>query len=89
MRVNVRLFAMARQRVGASTIAVELPRTATVADLKAALAGACPALEPLLAGSMIAVNHLYAADSEPIAFGADLAVIPPVSGGGPLHPDES
>ena len=81
MRVEVRLFAVARQRAGQPTLALELPEPATVAVLKRALAQACPALAPLLPSVRIAVNSEYAAEDEPIPTGAEVAAIPPVSGG--------
>jgi molybdopterin converting factor small subunit len=81
MRVDVRLFALARERAGAATLAVEVPEGATVADLKGALARTCPALEPVLAVSVIAVNSTYTWGPELVPPDADLAIIPPVSGG--------
>jgi len=81
VRVEVRLFAVARQRAGQPAIALELPEPATVAELKRALAEACPALAPLVPGLLIAVNSEYAAADVPIPPGAGVAAIPPVSGG--------
>lgn len=79
---TVLLFAAARARVGSPSCEVELPGPATVADLKAALTAAHPALAPILASSRVAVDRAYAGDADPIPPGAELAVIPPVSGGG-------
>lgn len=81
MRILVRMFALARQRAGRSEVAVELPEPATVADLKRALASVVPDLAPLLPNVMIAVEAEYADDECAIPPGADVAVIPPVSGG--------
>ncbi len=81
MRVSIRLFALARQRAGRSEVALELPEPARVADLRRALAESCPALAPLLANLMIAVDSEYADDDREIRPGAELAAIPPVSGG--------
>lgn len=53
----------------------------TVADLRTAAAAACPAIEPLLSRSAVAVGGRYATHDEPVAAGADVAIIPPVSGG--------
>jgi molybdopterin converting factor small subunit len=79
--VSVRLFAIARQRAGRAEIAVDLVEPATVADLRRALAVECPELAPLLPNLMIAVNAEYADEGHAIPPGADLAAIPPVSGG--------
>ena len=79
--VTVRLFARARDLAGAEALSVELPPGATVADLRRKLAGAVPALAGLLERSAIGVNEEYAADDTLIPAGAEVAIIPPVSGG--------
>ncbi|MGC8639712.1 MAG: NTP transferase domain-containing protein [Isosphaeraceae bacterium] len=79
--VNVRLFAVAKQRAGRAEIEVELALPTTVADLRLALALQHPALAELAPRVMIAVNAEYAADYTLIMPGANVAVIPPVSGG--------
>jgi molybdopterin converting factor subunit 1 len=81
MTLTVHLFARARELAGADAVAVALPPAATVADLRAALAAAHPPLAPLLARSAIAVDHDFADDSRPLTAAAEVAVIPPVSGG--------
>jgi len=78
VRVNVRLFAVLRERAGSESLEIDLDEGATVAD-------AIRALEPV-AGEMpfrVAVNREYASDSTPITKGDELAAIPPVSGGAP------
>jgi molybdopterin converting factor subunit 1 len=81
LRIELKLFALARQRMGHPTIALDLPEGATVADLRRALAEASPELAPLVAGLLIAVDSEYAGDDRPIPPGAEVAAIPPVSGG--------
>ncbi len=81
MCVRVRLFAMAKDLVGCSEIEIELPPSATVADLRRTLAGCLPALRPLWPKVLIAVDEEYAEDHTLIAAGSRIAVIPPVSGG--------
>jgi molybdopterin converting factor subunit 1 len=83
VRIAVRLFALARQRAGRAEVDVELAEGATVGDLKRVLAAEVPDLAPLLPSVLIAVQAEYARDDQPIPPGADVAVIPPVSGGGP------
>ena len=53
----------------------------TVADLRVAVAVACPAIEPLLSRSAVAAGGRYASNDDTVAAGADVAIIPPVSGG--------
>jgi molybdopterin synthase catalytic subunit len=82
MEVEVRLFAMLRERAGADTVTVELPEGATVRDAIAAVGGE-RGLDDLIAAMpvVMAVNREYAAEEDALAAGDELALIPPVSGG--------
>lgn len=82
MLVELQLFAIARQRAGSARLILEIPDGSRVADLRRILAESVPELAPLVPGLMIAVDAEYADDDHPIPHGADLAAIPPVSGGG-------
>ncbi len=81
VQVEVRLFAVARQRLGRATLAITLPDGSNVGDLRSQIARSAPELAGLLPGMMIAVDSDYADDDRPIAAGSEVAVIPPVSGG--------
>ncbi len=82
MNVTILLFAALKDRAGGPTVTVDLPESPTVGDLKAALAHACPALAPWLPTLRVAIDSEYARDdAQPIPPGAELAAIPPVSGG--------
>jgi molybdenum cofactor cytidylyltransferase len=81
VRLQVRFFALARERAGCPTLEVELTGSARVADLRAEIARRLPGLAPLMKNVMIAVDEEYANDDEQISPGARVAVIPPVSGG--------
>ncbi|MGP0063828.1 MAG: NTP transferase domain-containing protein [Isosphaeraceae bacterium] len=81
MSIRVRLFALAKERVGRPEIRIELSSEATVADLRAALRAHSPELGPLWSGALIAVDEEYASDDVPITPDSQLSVIPPVSGG--------
>lgn len=81
MIVPIKLFAIARQRLGRDQVEISLPDPATAADLRRALAEQLPALADVLPHIRIAVNSSYAADSTVIPPGAEVALIPPVSGG--------
>jgi molybdopterin synthase catalytic subunit len=82
MEVEVRLFAMLRERAGCDTVTVELPEGATVRDAIAAVGGE-RGLGDLIAAMpvVMAVNREYAAEGDTLAAGDELALIPPVSGG--------
>lgn len=79
--MEVKLFAVARQIAGGDSIHVELADGATVRDLRAAMERAYPELAPILRRAMIAVNTDYAGDDTVIPASAEVACIPPVSGG--------
>jgi molybdopterin converting factor subunit 1 len=79
--VRVLLFARARDLAGADAVAVALPAGATVADLRRALAARVPALAGLLERSAVGVNGDFAGDDAAIPPAAEVALLPPVSGG--------
>lgn len=81
MKVRVKLFAAAKQRAGSDVVEVELPQPATVANLRAALAEQHPNLTSLLPHAKLAINSDYASDQTVIPAAAEIAIIPPVSGG--------
>lgn len=81
MIVHVRLFARARDLARADTLRVELPDGATVADLRRRIAADYPALSALLQRSALAVANEFAADSLVLLNDAEVALLPPVSGG--------
>lgn len=81
MRVAVKLFAVARQRIGHGMIEVELPANATVRHLRASLAEQFPPLADILPHTRIAVSNEYATDTTSIDSTTEIALIPPVSGG--------
>jgi molybdenum cofactor biosynthesis protein MoaC/molybdopterin converting factor subunit 1 len=82
MEVELRLFAVLRERAGRERMALELPAGATVADALAAAARE-PGLGEILAAMPVraALNREYVDDDTPVAAGDELALIPPVSGG--------
>ena len=81
MTVTVLFFAQARDHAGRSQSALELPDGSSVADALAALRTAHPALEALMPHLAVAVNGTLAAAGTRIPAGAELALLPPVSGG--------
>ena len=77
MEVTVRLFAVLRERAGSPELTLDLPEGARVSDALAELSG--------LAGDVplvMAVNREYASGEQLLDAGDELALIPPVSGGG-------
>ena len=87
MQVEVRLFAVFRERAGRDTLSLELPEGATVADALAA-AGREPGLGEILERMPVraALNREYVSIDAAVRAGDELALIPPVSGGAAAPP---
>lgn len=84
MIVSVRLFARARDLAGADLVQLEVAEGCTIADLRRRLAADYPKLESLVERSALAVENEFAADSLALSANAEIALLPPVSGGGML-----
>ena len=82
MEVEVRLFAILRERAGREALRLELPDGATVADALAAAARE-PGLDEVLGAMPVraALNRTYVDNDARLANGDELALVPPVSGG--------
>ncbi|MDA1013648.1 MAG: MoaD/ThiS family protein [Planctomycetota bacterium] len=81
MKLNVKLFARAKDVAGADTVEVELPDQSTVGELRQALTEQFPGLGPIAGSLLIAVGNDYADDFTPLVETLDVACFPPVSGG--------
>ena len=81
MKVRVRLFGRAKDLVGASSVTLDLPNGATVGQLRRRLAEEQPPLAALLGRSALAVNDEFADEETTLTPDADVALLPPVSGG--------
>jgi molybdopterin converting factor subunit 1 len=79
--MNVLLFARARDMLGTDRIEIDAPAPATVCELRDRLKQRYPALATLLEKSAIAVNDEFADDATSIPPNAEVALLPPVSGG--------
>lgn len=81
MKVNVKLFARARDLAGASCVEVELSQPATVSSLRKELIAQYPKLTPLVLNLLVAVGTEYASEETVLQSDSDVACFPPVSGG--------
>ncbi|MDZ7780032.1 MAG: molybdopterin converting factor subunit 1 [Gemmatimonadota bacterium] len=83
MSVSVRalFFAAYRDLLGTPELTVELDGGATVADLVRDLRARGAPFDALPPEPAVAVNQAYAAASEALATGDEVAFIPPVAGG--------
>ena len=81
MELNVRLFALYRERAGRRSFSVDLSQGATVADLTDEDRRLFPGLAPAEVQIVVAVNADYADPDAVLQTGDDICLIPPVSGG--------
>jgi len=81
LRTQVVYFAQARERAGTAGEALELPAGSRVRDALRAIAARHPALAPLECSLAVAIDGTLARPDDALADGAELALLPPVSGG--------
>ena len=81
MKVTVLFFAQVRERAGRASAELSLPEGSRLADALTVLSREYPALDPLWPHLAIAVNGRLAQPEAPLEQGAELALLPPVSGG--------
>lgn len=79
--MNLLLFARARDLLGADQVTIAAPQPANVSELRHRLIRDYPAAAGLLAKSAFAINGEFAGDDAAIPAGAEVALLPPVSGG--------
>ena len=81
MRIEVKLFAQARERAGSGVARLELPAGSRVDDALDALERAHPGLAELRPHLAVALDGTLAGRADALADGNELALLPPVSGG--------
>tara|TARA_B100000029_G_scaffold161389_3_gene157355 strand:- start:508 stop:753 length:246 start_codon:yes stop_codon:yes gene_type:complete len=81
VKLDVQLFARARDLAESPQVTIDLDEPASVSDVRTALASAVPELAPLADRLLIAVGTDYADDGTPVTHSDLVACFPPVSGG--------
>lgn len=85
MHVTIRLFAGLAEAFGSSSLAFQSPENPlTAGRLKELLCAAYPDAASQIKVSLVAIDHEYAPDDSVISEAAEVALIPPVSGGEPV-----
>lgn len=79
--VRMLAFAGARDLVGSGEIDLPLSGPCTVRALLDDVCTRYPALLPYKGSLRVAVNGSYAMPGDPVTFGDEVALIPPVAGG--------
>lgn len=88
MQVKVLLFATLKDIAGQSQITLMLPDdSATVTDVRRALADQHPKMRANVEAAIAAVNEEYAFPEDRVNDGDTVAFFPPVSGGGTHYPE--
>ncbi|MGE5123762.1 MAG: molybdopterin converting factor subunit 1, partial [Acidobacteriaceae bacterium] len=78
---KVLFFATLREKTGVREIQVEFQPETNIAGIKKLLLELYPNLKPNMETIIVAMNHEFAFDENPVADGAEIALFPPVSGG--------
>ena len=81
MTITVLFFAQAREQAGRARGALELAEGSKVADALARLEREHPALAAMWPHLAVAVDQQLVRRDAPLRNGAELALLPPVSGG--------
>jgi molybdopterin synthase catalytic subunit len=81
MRINVKLFAILRDKAGTAEVAMDVRADSTASEVASVIAARYPSIADYLKRSAFAVNREYAPGSTRLNDGDELALIPPVSGG--------
>jgi MoaE-MoaD fusion protein len=89
MKIHLLAFASAGDALGASEMELEMPDGSRVADLRTRLDREHPGIVPLWPRLAVAVDGRVVSPEEPLRDGAEVALLPPVSGGSgePLQAD--
>ena len=81
MHLDVKFFALYRERAGHSRFQLELPEGSTVSDLTDKVRQYFPQMAPPGVKMVVAVNTEYGDPETVLHEGDDVCLIPPVSGG--------
>jgi molybdopterin synthase catalytic subunit len=86
MDLNVLYFAHVRERTGIARETLQVGDRATVEDVVRAIVGRHPGVEPLLGSIRVAVDGEFVAADAVVPPGAEVVLIPPISGGSGTPP---
>jgi MoaE-MoaD fusion protein len=80
--IKILFFANLKELAGVRQLELVIPNQTTVLDLKNILQGEFPAIAVALQSSIIAVNHEFSRGEDLLHESDEIAIFPPVSGGG-------
>lgn len=80
-RFEILMFAAARELSGTDVLAIDMESPAAAASILSRIGEIVPAIEPMLPACRLAVDQAFVGGDLMIDAGAEIALIPPVSGG--------
>lgn len=80
-RFEILMFAAARELSGTDVLVVEMESPTTAAAIMARIGEIVPGIAPMLPACRLAVDQSFVAGEAFVNAGAEVALIPPVSGG--------
>jgi molybdopterin converting factor subunit 1 len=84
MKIKVLFFATLKDRARTSRAEIDVAEGINIGALKSAVAEQFPATAPSLPTCIASRNKEFAADADTLSEGDEVALFPPVSGGGPV-----
>ena len=81
MKINLVMFAAAKEGAGCDQMELEIKDGSTIKDLKSIILERWPDLESLVVRSAFSIDQSYANEDQIIPDAAEVGWIPPVSGG--------
>ncbi len=81
MRIKLLFFATLRDLAGTKSMEMDVPSGITVSGLKEKISNDYPNLRQAMETVLISINREYAFDEAPVPENAEVAMVPPVSGG--------
>ena len=84
MKIRLVAFASAAEAIGAGELELEVAEGSRASDLEPVLLERYPELGPIWGRLAVAVDGKIGAEDAPLGEGAEVALLPPVSGGAPV-----
>ncbi|MBA4383143.1 MAG: molybdopterin synthase sulfur carrier subunit [Anaerolinea sp.] len=81
MKIEVTLFATLKERIGKRQIVIEISEPVSVFTLLTELSNQYPQIKNSSSNILVSINQEFATKDQIIAFGDEVALFPPVSGG--------
>lgn len=81
MQINILLFATLKDRAGTSRLTLDVAEGATINDVRRALIERFPHMDVNVEYAIASLNRDFAADTDTVSAGDEVAFFPPVSGG--------